>query len=327
MVFILQINFHDNSVLAGFQQSASNESFAVAGRLVRPIPSATSAFTGGMSGRGSSQWRIKDSILASSDDATSVTDIFGDDGQGQSISPGDPLSDFLLSNDSLLDFPLQLQSNLLFSVTVEQNWQIGFVSSVLPIILLSCMTLIVLLQDVLSLNARISSVIGMFFSLTNIQSNTLSSSPNAEELTPIEAASFVLYVMLFVTMLESVLVSRIASFHSFFSSMHYDFKRAIRPKRPLKTTCKDNEGEPLPIASNHKDAASSITDDEGTMDFEEDTTYSSLLARLMCDEEYCVSLARTVDRACFIIWILIYAVAYLVIALTTTTDKNYVVKF
>lgn len=316
---LMQISFYDNAVRVGLDPSLQSGDIDLAkGRLVEIRPSGASSSVGGASGRGSSQWKIKDSKIAVIDDASSLKNVFFARGD-QALSSEDPLSDVLISGEARTGNQLLVQSRVIFSMVVEQNWQIGFVSSVLPLILLSCMTVIILLQSVNALNSRISGIIGMFFTLTNIQSNTLSSNPSSEDMTPIQAASFVLYTMLFITMLESVLVSKVADFHCFFRDIKNDLKISVHPKiNPDKfqtTSTKE-------LYSSEKEETASSEEQHAT----DAVSYKGLKQRLLTDENYCMAVARTIDRVCFFLWIAIFVISYVVIAATTDLD-NYVVVF
>jgi hypothetical protein len=210
----------------------------------------------------------------------------------------------------------QPELHLIFSVMIHQYWVIGFTSNVLPLIMLTCVSLFMFLQPPDNLSSRLGSTIGLYWTLTSIQNNVTGNIPNTRVMTPLQKAIFVLYVMIFMGLCESLLVYTISRFSQNCKAAEA-INIAFNPRRKKVEKVDEHENTEDAETRNRKSLVRFLSEK-----FDNIVHYRSLLHRLREDDEYCASLARTIDYIAFGIWALVYLIAYLVIGLTSQYDSD-----
>lgn len=276
------------------------------------IPSGVTASTTFLTGDGSSLWIIEEAELFS----LSSESYWALEKANISFKNGDPMKNILQTMFQNWN-EREPELHLLFSIMVHQYWLIGFTSNVLPLIMLTCVSLFMFLQPPDNLSSRLGSTIGLYWTLTSIQNNVMSNIPNNRVMTPLQKAIFVLYVMIFLGLCESLLVYTISRY-----SQHRKEMRDIATTtfNPMRKKVKRNE-------SKHEEGDTENASQKSIMSLVseklDDVVHCrSIFHRLKEDEEYCASLARTIDYIAVLIWGLIYFIAYLVIGLMSRHDSN-----
>lgn len=270
------------------------------------IPSGATDSTTFLTGDGSSLWIIEKAELFS----LSSLSYWSLEKANISFKNGDPMSNILqaMYQDWKIQEP---ELHLIFSVMIHQYWVIGFTSNVLPLIMLTCVSLFMFLQPPDNLSSRLGSTIGLYWTLTSIQNNVMGNIPNTRVMTPLQKAIFVLYVMIFMALCESLLVYTVSRFSENRKAAEA-INIAFNPRRKKVEKVDEFKHENGENANNtnHRSFARFLSEKLDNI-----VHYRSMFHRLREDDEYCKSLARTIDYIAVGVWALVYFIAYLVIGL------------
>ena len=277
----------------------------------RVIPSGATASTTFLTGDGSSLWIIDKAELFS----LSSQAYWSLEKANISFKNDDPMKNILQAMFQSWKSQ-QPELHLIFSVMIQQYWVIGFTSNVLPLIMLTCVSLFMFLQPPDNLSSRLGSTIGLYWTLTSIQNNVMGNIPNTRVMTPLQKAIFVLYVMIFMGLCESLLVYTISRFSQNGKAAEA-INIAFNPRIKKVEKVDEHENKEKAETTTRRSVMRLLSDK-----IDKVVHYRSLMHRLKEDDEYCASLARTIDYIAVGIWALVYFIAYLVIGLTSQYDAD-----